>query len=285
MKGTLITAALALALGACGAADDKAAPDAKAVAATPEAQELRDANAHCREMVDIADIEAANPLCLSALEDARKYDEASPEYARAVANTAWLFHMRGDDSDAQQFYRRAVELQEPLEEPRALARTLADYGMLLTNNGDAENGLKHLERAGALLRADGAERSEAMAALYGDMAESYEIAGDDEGALRMYRKSVEAYRKALGEQHANVGVALNNLGTALQAQDRFDAAGDVLEDAVAVLDEALGSEHPVAGMARSNLGDNDKLREDAEARARMEEEAEEARAGPDTGST
>lgn len=270
MKAILTAAAMGLILSGCGTAEEAG----QSKSASGEVAELRAANDECRKLVDNADIESANPLCLSALEDAREFGEQSPEYAQAVANTAWLFHMRGQDEDAEQFYQRAVGLQEAQvdPEPRVLARTLADYGMLLTNGGDAEAGMARLERAQTLLSDAGAEESEAMAALYGDMAETYEVAGDMEASLEMYRASVAAYRKALGDAHANVGVALNNLGTALQIQRDFDAAEKVLKEAAGILKEALGAEHPVTGMAQANLRDNDSLREDAEARAEMAEE-------------
>ena len=162
MKAILSAAAMGLALAACNA-DDKGVSKTEA----SEAAELRAANAECRQLVDQADIEAANPKCLSAIEAAREHGEQTPEYAQAVANAAWLFHMRGDGEEARQFYERAIALQEAHaeENPRALVRTLADYGILLTNGGDPDAGMQQLQRAAELLRAAGAEQSEAMASL------------------------------------------------------------------------------------------------------------------------
>ena len=71
----------------------------------------------------------------------------------------------------------------------------------------------------------------------------------------------------------------DSLGTAMQAQQDFDGAEKVLAQAESVLLEALGPEHPVTRMAQSNLQDNDRLREDAAARAAMR--AEDAEAGGD----
>lgn len=251
---------LLTALAACGDARDATATAEPATDAASDQVpgELEQANARCRDFVDRAQLDVAETACLEALERAADAGEDTTAYGRAVGNAAYLFQMNGDYEQATAFYDRAIEVQEPRadSEPAELAQTLADYGLMAVQRGDADAALPRLERAAQLLVEAGAENSQTMAALLGDTAEAYESAGDMDKAVEWYQRSLDAYRQAQGEDHANVGVAMNNLGMALHQKEEYAKAQPLLQDAHALLQEALGAEHPVTNVARRNISDN-----------------------------
>ncbi|MEQ9012246.1 tetratricopeptide repeat protein [Algiphilus sp.] len=263
-KAIPASALLAMLLVGCGSGDapqPSAAAEGEAIASESTdagGASLADANRRCRELIDRAQRTEAQTLCLEALERAAEAGEDTVAYGRAVANSAYLFQMNGDYEQAVDFYERAIEVQSPRvdTEPRPLARTLADYGLMAIQRGDAEAALPRLERAAELLQRAGDGDSEAMAALMGDTAEAHEVAGDMDAAVAWYERSLAAYRKAQGESHANVGIAMNNLGMAFHQKKEYAKADPLLRDAYALLEAQLGAEHPVSDVARRNISDN-----------------------------
>lgn len=263
-KAIFVSATLSVLLAACSGSeapqadtDDSTEAEATVMpSAAPDA--LAEANARCRELIDRAQRDLAQTACLEALEQAAESGKDTVAYGRAINNAAYLFQMNGDYEQAVGFYERALEVQTPRAdaEPGPLARTLSDYGLMAVQRGDAEAALPRFERAAKLLAEAGEADSEAMAALMGDTAEAYEIAGDLDAAVGWYERSLEAYREAQGETHANVGIAMNNLGMAFHQKKEYAKADPLLRDAYALLEAQLGAEHPVSDVARRNISDN-----------------------------
>jgi len=59
--------------------------------------------------------------------------------------------------------------------------------------------------------------------------------------------------KNLGEEHTNVGAALNNLASLLQATNRLEAAEPLLRRALEVDEQSYGPEHPEVAIHLNNL--------------------------------
>lgn len=225
------------------------------------------ANAECREQVMRIDFDAAHDLCLDALQRSSELGDDALVYAEAIANAALLFHMRGRYDDAEAFYERALELHaehDDTEADIALARTLADRAHLDIERHRPRQALPRQERALSLLRNAGAAAPpELLAGVMADIGETYEALGELDTAVQWHAESLAAFREHFGDEHANVGVALNNLATLYQRQERFDDAEKLLRDALLRLREQLGDEHPMTQTAERNLRDNVRLREDA----------------------
>jgi hypothetical protein len=64
---------------------------------------------------------------------------------------------------------------------------------------------------------------------------------------------MEIDRKALGENHPDYAIDLNNLGLLLQDTGRGNEAEPLFREAVQVCEAALGAEHPDSQKARGNL--------------------------------
>ena len=70
----------------------------------------------------------------------------------------------------------------------------------------------------------------------------------------LLRESLAISRKALGEEHADVGTSLNNLGLLLQDMGRFEDAEPLYRGSLEIWRKTLGEEHQNVGQSLNNLG-------------------------------
>ena len=68
-----------------------------------------------------------------------------------------------------------------------------------------------------------------------------------------YRRAVAIRELALGKDHPDVALTLNNLGNVLQAQGSYDEAKAAYARALAIYAQSLGPHHPDAALAAYNL--------------------------------
>ena len=78
--------------------------------------------------------------------------------------------------------------------------------------------------------------------------------GEAESAEARFREAHGLFEQALGPEHPEVGRAMNDVGIALLAQQKFDEAADWLRRALDILEHALGPDHPHVAIDASNLG-------------------------------
>ena len=69
----------------------------------------------------------------------------------------------------------------------------------------------------------------------------------------LWRDASIAIEKALGAEHADTAVSLNNLGYLLKAQGDYAGARPLYERALAIREKALGAEHPDTAKSLNNL--------------------------------
>ncbi|NIW93871.1 MAG: tetratricopeptide repeat protein [Phycisphaerae bacterium] len=77
--------------------------------------------------------------------------------------------------------------------------------------------------------------------------------GDLAEAKPYFERALAIDEKALGPDHPNTAMDLNNLGYLLQAMDDLAAARPYLERALAILEAKLGPEHSNTKIVRENL--------------------------------
>ncbi len=100
----------------------------------------------------------------------------------------------------------------------------------------------------------------------------------------LYKRSLAIFEKALGPEHPNVALSLNNLAQLYQDQGKYADADPLYKRSLAILEESLGREHPNVTTALQNYAAL--LREmgrDAEA-DRLDARAESIRAKHSRGS-
>jgi eukaryotic-like serine/threonine-protein kinase len=169
----------------------------------------------------------ALPLLREALSSARDQQARSTE-ALAVNAIGTVYLSKGQYSDAQTNFERALEIREKNNVPRELADTLHNLGETLNKMGRYDQALARYLRALELRRKDGDKRTEAI--------ESYSIGAifDYQGRYGAAVKSKEAALKAfrdLNQRDFWFGEILSGYAASLALGGRLDEAAKSLEEA------------------------------------------------------
>ena len=69
----------------------------------------------------------------------------------------------------------------------------------------------------------------------------------------LYKRALAISEKALGPEHPDVAIRLNNLAVLYWAQGRYAEAEPLLKRALAIREKALGLDHPDTKATRRNL--------------------------------
>ena len=75
-------------------------------------------------------------------------------------------------------------------------------------------------------------------------AELYKAQGKYAEAAPLYRRSLAISEKALGPEHPDVALSLNNLALLYQTQGNYAEAAPLYRRSLAISEKALGPEHP-----------------------------------------
>ena len=70
---------------------------------------------------------------------------------------------------------------------------------------------------------------------------------------QLYRRDLEISENALGPDHPDVAITLNNLAGLYKAQRKYDEAEPLCRRALEIKEKALGPDHPNTGICRNNL--------------------------------
>ncbi len=160
----------------------------------------------------------------------------------------FLYEFIGDLGPAEQMFRKALEINEKLGRPGAVASGYGNLGLIYQTRGD-------LDRAEQMLRKsleinEKLRRQEGMAIGYGNLGVIYQIRGDLERAEQMFRKSLEIDEKLGGQE--GMASQYGNLGVIYLTRGDLDRAEQMYRKALEI-DEKLGR---LKGMAvqYGNLG-------------------------------
>lgn len=73
-------------------------------------------------------------------------------------------------------------------------------------------------------------------------------------AESLFKRSLAIWEKALGPDHPDVAISLNNLGLLYQAQGRYAEAKPFFERSLAIREKEFGPDHPDVANSLNNLG-------------------------------
>ena len=114
------------------------------------------------------------------------------------------------------------------------------------------------DKAGPLLRdvLAALERVEprdnaAIASVIGDLAQTVR---DDVEAESLARRALELAEEAFGPEHAETGLALNNLGAYLRGRGRLEEAERLMRKALRVRERTVGTDSPLTAQSLCTLG-------------------------------
>ena len=173
------------------------------------------------------------PLLREALRISREGGNRAAE-ALALNNIGSAYFAKGQYSDAQTYFERALELREAAKVPHEIADTLHSLGETLNRMGRFDQALSRYLRALDLRRQDGDRRTEAI--------ESYSIGTvfDYQGrygrAVRSKADALQAFR-SLNQRDFWLGEILSGHGFSLALSGRFDESAKSLDEALALARE------------------------------------------------
>ncbi|MDX6274342.1 MAG: hypothetical protein QOJ92_1552 [Frankiales bacterium] len=197
--------------------------------------------AHGPDSVDVAHV--LNQLAV-ACKFAGLYDEAEPYYARAM---------------------RIAETTEGAESD-LVATLLHNIGGLAHSRRRHAEGVEPARRGLALRERLWGHDDVTVAADEAALAALLEGIGEYAEAEQLYASALAVY-EPFGDEY-ECGMTHNGLGSACQAQERFDEAATHYRAAIAHLEKAKGPDHPDLGPVINNLATlHRRLGEDDEARA------------------
>jgi serine/threonine protein kinase/tetratricopeptide (TPR) repeat protein len=171
----------------------------------------------------------ALPLLRESLQIRRDIGNTSGE-ALVLNNIGSVYFQKGQYSEGQTYFERALEIREKAKVPNEIADTLHNLAETLAKEGRFEQSLARYLRALELRRTSGDRRGAAI--------ESYSIGTifDDQGrygaAIKSKEEALTSYRD-LKQKDMWLGEILSGVGRSLSLGGRMD-------DAAKHLDEAMG---------------------------------------------
>ncbi|MBM0104508.1 serine/threonine protein kinase [Steroidobacter sp. S1-65] len=195
------------------------------------------------------------------LEDAlqsriRIHGERHPDVALAHANLGAAFCDRGQLDACGEQLDRALAMQKELlgTEAVAIAPTLLAHGRLAQLRGELDNAEQFFKDSLAVYRLHQQERSSAAASVMNELAGLYTYRNEYERAATLYRAALDIDRQALGNDHPQVGMHVQNLGFVLQSQGKLSEAAPLFTESLQILSKVLGETHPMTLDATANYG-------------------------------
>ena len=171
-------------------------------------------------------------------------------------NLGELRRLQGRLVEAEQLARRALAIREKALGPDHpdVAASLNNLAIVFTRQGRAAEArgpaYSRARHSGKGLRRRPSQR--------GDRAEQSRrrdgTLGRKQEAEQLLRRSIAIREKALGPNHLDVAVSLDNLVTLLGDNDRYAEAEPLARRSLAIREAALGKVHPLVASSLNNLG-------------------------------
>jgi tetratricopeptide (TPR) repeat protein len=175
-----------------------------------------------------------------------------PEVPKTLTNIATAHLDRADYEQALGYFERSLALYEAVLGPDhpELVTTLNNLGNLQSHRGELDKSLAAFDRARGLL---GEGRQLLEASLSFNTGNAYGRAGRRRETLPYYEKAHEIWRKELGNEHPNVGLALVSMGISHVELGDIETAITYQQRALAVLQAAHEGDHPDVALGLNNL--------------------------------
>jgi tetratricopeptide (TPR) repeat protein len=154
--------------------------------------------------------------------------------ALALNNIGSAYLAKGQYSDAQTYFERALELRERAKVPREIADTLHNLAETLNRMGRFDQALTRYLRALELRRESGDRRTEAIESY--SIGTVFDYQGRYGAAVQSKTEALEAFR-GLKLRDFWLGEILAGHGASLALSGRFDDAGKSLDEALTLAKE------------------------------------------------
>jgi eukaryotic-like serine/threonine-protein kinase len=163
---------------------------------------------------------------------------------------------RGDLAGCEARLSAALGMQRELLGATALevAPTLTSRAKLARLRGDFDTAQRLCDETLKVYALHGQERTSAAASVMNELAAIYSYRGRHDRAAELYRAALDIDRQALGNDHPQIAMHLQNLAVALQQQGKLPEAAPLYEESMQIFHRVLGEKHPQTLDAAANYG-------------------------------
>jgi tetratricopeptide (TPR) repeat protein len=197
---------------------------------------------------------------VALLQDTSKFLEAHPseeplDLSVNLSNLGWALDEAGREREAEDAYRRALEIDErqsPLDE-HAIAVRCCNLGACLSSQGKIAEAETLLRRAVEICeRVLGVEHHGTLSSMNA-LANLLLKKGDYAGAQPLYERTLEVRERVLGPEHFATLLSVSNLAVLLTSKGDYAGAQLLYERALEAGKRVLGTEHPDTLVSMNNL--------------------------------
>jgi serine/threonine-protein kinase len=216
--------------------------------------ELRQQQADLRALFSAGRWREALQRAPALLGEARKVGY-QPLIAEVAALHGVLLHKANDAAAAEKTLVEAFWAADASRHDEVRAQAAANLVFIVGyQQRRFDEGRRWAKTAEAILqRLGGHELLQAW--VLNDLGNVYELEGDRQAAVQAQEQGLALKVKALGREHADVGVSEGNLAIALQGLGRNQEALTHVDRAVQLLEWRLGSGHPDLATQFNNRGE------------------------------
>nr|MDZ7999968.1 FxSxx-COOH system tetratricopeptide repeat protein [Aulosira sp. DedVER01a] len=175
--------------------------------------------------------------------------------ALLLAKTGYYLQERGQYSEAEPLYQKALSLRQRLlgEEHPHVAISYNNLALLYKSRGRYSEAEPLFQTALSLKQRLLGEEHPYVAQSYHNLAGLYDSQGRYSEAEPLYLKALSLYQRLLGEEHPDVAQSYHNLAGLYDSQSRYSEAEPLYLKALSLRQRLLGEEHPHVATSYNNL--------------------------------
>ena len=199
---------------------------------------------------------AAERALEAAIAIAEGTADGSPALALALARLGEIKHLDGKQGEAEQLFRRALEINERAlgQEHPDLVVLLNDLSRLYLKRGAHSEAEPLLLRLHAIKRAKGEDHPE-VATVLASLASVKQALGLYDAAEQLWRRVLDIRERTLAPHHFSIATALEHLGDTCAARGKLNEALRHRLRALAMREMTLDPGHPSLRTARERIAD------------------------------
>jgi tetratricopeptide (TPR) repeat protein len=186
------------------------------------------------------------------------------DYASALDNLGLLYRAMGQLDSSIGLRLKTLHIYEQLGDHSGIARACNNLASLALLQRNMKKGKEYLKRSAEEMKVATALDDDDVAAIYSMQAEFARINGNTQAAIFGYKRALQIWKRAHGEDHRNTGWGYMLLGRADADAGRIDEATEAMKQGLSILEHLLGRLNPYyleAEIAYSRLldetGDHD----------------------------
>ncbi|MDZ8083014.1 MAG: tetratricopeptide repeat protein, partial [Nostoc sp. DcaGUA01] len=207
------------------------------------------------EYANWRDCDRLLPHAKVAIDWIKQYQFESKTAALLFAKTGYYLNERGQYSEAEPLYEKALSLRQRLlgEEHPHIATSYNNLAGLYESQGRYSEAEPLYEKALSLRQRLLGKEHPHVAQSYNNLAGLYKSQGRYSEAEPLYEKALSLRQRLLGEEHPDVAQSYNNLALLYNSQGRYSEAEPLYEKALSLGQRLLGEEHPHIATSYNNL--------------------------------